>query len=369
MKSVFYITLLTLFISLNIFSQEKAQAIVSPEKFSSEHLHNIYQSDLDFLREFEAKDLRTTINKTLFDNGFLLIEEIYQPWRNSAWENGWKYLYTYDVNNNLTEEFGQTWYGSAWVNYGKYSYTYDLNNNLTEWLYQLWNGSAWVNDIRQSYTYDGNNNLTEEFEQGWQSSAWVNYSKYSYTYDGNNNLTEKLSQNWQDSAWVNYGKHSYAYDGNNNLTEWLIQSWYVSSWKNTQRFSYTYDGNNNMIEELCQNWVGSYWVNSSKYLYAYVPVTEVSENLSSINSYSLSNNYPNPFNPSTKITYSIPERSNVSLKVFDLLGSEVEELVKGETEAGSYYINFNASNLPSGVYFYQLKTENYIGTKKMILMR
>ena len=60
MKTVFYITLLTLLFSLNIFSQEKTQAIVLPEQFSFEHLQNIYQSDLDFLGEFKTKDSRTT---------------------------------------------------------------------------------------------------------------------------------------------------------------------------------------------------------------------------------------------------------------------------------------------------------------------
>jgi hypothetical protein len=85
--------------------------------------------------------------------------------------------------------------------------------------------------------------------------------------------------------------------------------------------------------------------------------------------YLLYQNYPNPFNPSTRITYSIPARSNVSLKIFDLLGSEVSELVNGEIEAGNYEVEFNAANLPSGVYFYQLQAGEFISTKKMILLK
>lgn len=84
----------------------------------------------------------------------------------------------------------------------------------------------------------------------------------------------------------------------------------------------------------------------------------------------LQQNYPNPFNPSTKITYSIPERSNVSLKVFDLLGNGVAELVKGEIEAGTYDINFNASQLlSSAIYFYKLQAGSFVETKKMILLK
>jgi hypothetical protein len=100
-----------------------------------------------------------------------------------------------------------------------------------------------------------------------------------------------------------------------------------------------------------------------------MPVTAVNEDLSSVNSYSLSNNYPNPFNPSTKISWQLPVRGQVSLKVYDVLGNEVATLVNEEKPAGIYEVAFNASDLSSGVYFYQLKTGNFISTKKMILLK
>ena len=82
--------------------------------------------------------------------------------------------------------------------------------------------------------------------------------------------------------------------------------------------------------------------------------------------YALHQNYPHPFNPATKILYSIPNPSFVILRVFDVLGKEVAILVNQKQSAGNYEITFNAKNLPSGVYFYQLKTENYTATKKML---
>ena len=85
--------------------------------------------------------------------------------------------------------------------------------------------------------------------------------------------------------------------------------------------------------------------------------------------YSLSNNFPNPFNPSTKIKYSIPQASNVLIKVFDVLGNEIETLVNKEKQIGTYEIIWNAINLPSGVYFYQLQAGEFISTKKMILLK
>ncbi|MBV6421661.1 MAG: hypothetical protein DAHOPDDO_02942 [Ignavibacteriaceae bacterium] len=96
-------------------------------------------------------------------------------------------------------------------------------------------------------------------------------------------------------------------------------------------------------------------------------------------SFYLSQNYPNPFNPSTKISWQSPVGSWQTIKIYDVLGNEVATLVNEYKPAGSYEVEFNASPLPSGVYFYQLhitalqspdgKTENYIETKKMVLLK
>lgn len=88
-----------------------------------------------------------------------------------------------------------------------------------------------------------------------------------------------------------------------------------------------------------------------------------------IKSFDLSQNYPNPFNPTTRIRYQIPDAGFVSIKVYNVLGKEMATLVNEYKSAGNYQVGFNASNLPSGIYLYQLKTGNYIGTKKMILIK
>jgi hypothetical protein len=85
--------------------------------------------------------------------------------------------------------------------------------------------------------------------------------------------------------------------------------------------------------------------------------------------FQLEQNYPNPFNPSTKIRYSITEYSLVTLKVFTLLGEEIETLVNSEQGTGVYEATFDASNLSSGIYFYTLKTESFSSSKKMILIK
>ncbi len=86
--------------------------------------------------------------------------------------------------------------------------------------------------------------------------------------------------------------------------------------------------------------------------------------------YSLSQNYPNPFNPSTKLKFTLKSASTVSLTVYDVLGKEVSTLATGDYAAGSYDVDFNASSLSAGVYFYTLKTSNGFSlTKKMLLVK
>jgi len=86
-------------------------------------------------------------------------------------------------------------------------------------------------------------------------------------------------------------------------------------------------------------------------------------------SYNLAQNYPNPFNPVTTIKYSIPKTSNVLIKVFDVLGNEITILINEEKPVGTYELNWNAANLPSGVYFYRLQAGSFVETKKMILLK
>jgi uncharacterized Ntn-hydrolase superfamily protein len=107
----------------------------------------------------------------------------------------------------------------------------------------------------------------------------------------------------------------------------------------------------------------------SKVIVNYVNPTSINENPNSPDKFYLYQNSPNPFNPSTKISWQSPVGSWQTLKIYDVLGNEVSTLVNEFKPAGKYEVEFNASQLTSGIYFYQLKAENFIETKKMILLR
>ena len=85
--------------------------------------------------------------------------------------------------------------------------------------------------------------------------------------------------------------------------------------------------------------------------------------------YSLSQNHPNPFNPTTKIKYGLPEAGLVTIRVYDVLGNEVAILVNDRMEEGRYEVTLDASSLSSGVYIYHMRVNDFIDAKKMILLR
>jgi hypothetical protein len=85
--------------------------------------------------------------------------------------------------------------------------------------------------------------------------------------------------------------------------------------------------------------------------------------------FELSQNYPNPFNPVTTIKFAIPKASNVVLKVYDILGKEVETIHNGYLNAGYYQISFDAKNLASGMYFYKIEAEKFTDLKRMVLLK
>ena len=111
----------------------------------------------------------------------------------------------------------------------------------------------------------------------------------------------------------------------------------------------------------------SIWGNATLGSLATVGVNEKPSTV--VTRYDLSQNYPNPFNPTTKISFSVPQSGFVTLKVYNLLGQLVSTVLSKDLNVGSYEADFNAANLPSGIYFYKLEAGNTVLTKKMMLLK
>jgi hypothetical protein len=116
------------------------------------------------------------------------------------------------------------------------------------------------------------------------------------------------------------------------------------------------------VEIMSDGW--TYWKDSMK-----INITVVDKEIAMPLDFKLEQNFPNPFNSSSVIKYSIPKLSHISLKIFNTLGEEIIILVNEEKPAGSYELTFNAATLPSAVYFYRIQAGSFVETKKMILLK
>ena len=160
---ILFTTVIILSIPIQIFSQTKdelksvithlIQESVIQVSIPDDIIRDLTQSDI--FKEGESRIIR---NKIILEDGFLLIEELWQSWDGSNWMNYARVAYTYNGDNNLIEELLQIWVASNWVNESKNTYTYD-GNNLIEELYQNWDSIRWVNDIKYTYVYDVNNKI------------------------------------------------------------------------------------------------------------------------------------------------------------------------------------------------------------------
>jgi hypothetical protein len=108
---------------------------------------------------------------------------------------------------------------------------------------------------------------------------------------------------------------------------------------------------------------------SKAFLFQIVPAVDIEDLAGIPKEFALEQNYPNPFNPSTTIRYGLPNRSHVTLSVFNTLGQQVAQLVNGEQEAGYHEVRFDASGLASGVYLYRMVAGGFVETRRLMLLR
>ena len=289
---------------------------------------------------------------------------------NNNWINSRRYLYEYDANDQLIKETYQGWVNNSWMDSTLIEYTYAFTDNFDEIIQKRYSNNIWQNYYRSKYLY---NNLMLNIETDdyfWRNGAWRDTLKYISEYNNFENIVTQTSLAYSNGTWENSTRTEYTYDAQNNVLDAVIKIWLFNSWINTLKLSFEFDAYGNMTLLLLQHWnFISGWANFYRTMAYYTEITSCYDDDISLKEFELFQNYPNPFNPTTKISYTIPEGGNVTLKVFDLLGSEVAELVNGETEAGNYEINFDASLLPSGVYIYKLQAGDFVETKKMILIK
>jgi hypothetical protein len=353
-----------------------------------------------------------------YDANRLLLSEIYENSTTGQWENSSRYTYTYDAKGNMLSSLDERWTAGQWVNDYHYTATYDASGNQLSYLAEQWVSGQWVNLYRFTDTYDAKGNQLTYLSEQWTNGQWLSSSRGTGAYNTNGMDSSWLSQQWVNGQWENSYRYTYAYDRNGNELSEIDEQWTNGQWANSGRTTYTYDASGRELSELDEQWTNGLWVNSYRTTYTYnangnaalfiaeqwtnslwqpfnsssstldsagnyigisgckiifhykqTLITAVKEEIGTPSSHQLFQNYPNPFNPSTVIKYRLSTAGNVRITIFDLLGREVITLLNKQKPAGSYQMNWNASGIPSGVYFYRLQAGSFIETKKLILLK
>ena len=253
-------------------------------------------------------------------------------WLNEKWVNLYRYTNAYDESGNVLVKADERWSDRQWICLNRFTATYDASGNVLAALYEYGSNGHLESSHRYLYSYDASGNMLTFQHEDRPMGQLVGSERDTYTYDPQGNLGSIWHHELRSSSWMPVGTTScFIYDGGCN--EYYFEGYNVTlTYKTLTTAAALQDGT---VPEAC----------------------------------ALFQNYPNPFNPSTTIRYGIPARSHVTLNVFNTVGQEVAELVRGEQDAGYHEVTFNAQNLPSGVYFYRLRAGNYSETKKLLIVR
>lgn len=326
---------------------------------------NVYSYDsvgnltLDVLKSWVnnefVNDLRISYQ---YDSKGYLISYQDESFSNGIWYQIWNHKYTYDNNGNKTSIIAEHCENNVWVNSWKFSCTYNASGNETSELYQIWKENTWENDFRILYVYDSNGNKKAIIFEKWETNFWyLTYHSYS-SFDTHNRRISSISESWDNGQITSSYRYKWGYDLDGDISSITRES------KTNQIWVYD-DGTLGFADK--EGYFISYY--ASKCEVNYIDVTE-NKNLEYVfPQYSLEQNYPNPFNPVTNIKYSLREKTYVTLTVFNILGEEVATLINQVQGIGSYVVNFDSNDLPSGIYVYTLATNNFIKSKKMIILK
>jgi hypothetical protein len=363
-----------------------------------------------------------------------MIEIMTYEWKNGTWVNHNRMSAEIDADGNLTMMLMETWMTNTWIIDMKMTYTFNSDGNLTSTLIQVdensdsilenmmrtdsiydsngflieeksymhdngtWiemqktvytnnaqglpvesvsqmdlGGGEYMDTGKSTFTYDASGNLLvqTQYYPNFLNQGWTESDRTTYTYNGAGQEINILDETWNGAGWTNEQQMTATYDGQGRQTDIVYQVW-NGAWVNEERHSHTFGANGQISETLIQTWNGS-WQNTTRWLYSYSPVS-VNESIQIPQHFSLTT-YPNPFNPSTTISFTLPNPNRVTLHIFNSRGELVRTLMQGKNLSnGKHKIFWNGcdmrnQSMPSGVYFIKLSGESFQNTTRALLIK
>jgi len=227
-------------------------------------------------------------------------------------------------------------------------------NEASDWLYSFANSISadGLNIVGTAYTSGGPIAYVLKFE----NPVPVELTSFTAAYENN-----KVELNWITSSELN--NQGFVVERKTESSDWSSIGFVAGYSTTTETHNYQLTDNE---------------ITAKKYFYRlrqidfdgtfeYSNIIEI--DINSISEFTLNQNYPNPFNPSTKISFTIPQTANVKLSIYNAIGEKIAELMNEVKSAGTYDVDFNASELSSGIYLYRLEAGQFIQTRKMSLMK
>ncbi|MCH8569436.1 MAG: T9SS type A sorting domain-containing protein [Balneolales bacterium] len=268
---------------------------------------------------------------------------------NDFWDgNNWldkNQLFYHDIS--FWEAYEFILYLSPFVDYGSNMLMMEAMNFPEKMTSSFWDGSEWVEESRMETSFNSENGVIE-------SKVWL----YSYF--------DPFSESWEpEFREILFFNNNGTYDSGSGDLYFGDDEWFPFF---KEKFSYNEENLLSMVELILSFTGEDVPVQRSRIGYENNPVSVVPDN-ELAKAITLDQNYPNPFNPATTIAFTLPASESVRLAVYNIAGQRVALLVNETLQAGTHSVRFDASNLASGLYLYQLETQNTSLTRKMMLVK
>lgn len=295
--------------------------------------------------------------------------------------DSWQFLerinYLYNEDSLISEEIIQANVAGNWLNDYHRTYTYLSDGQLAGILCQSWDydGGIWSNDSLKSNSFtDGK--LTQLLVQTWSDGLWINQHQKSFAYDADDRLIEGVGKDWFGGQWLEIERQVHDFDLSGYLMRTTNQDWDYdeTSWFDRDRVLFHHDESGKLVESLTQYWDAESNDWALEYLYTWYYPSPSDVEPFQPKRFTLEQNFPNPFNPTTSIRFDIPENSLVNLTIYDVLGIEIITLYNGEKAAGSHELIWSGVKhtgypVSTGVYFCRLQAGSFNETIKMLYLR
>lgn len=356
------------------------------------------------------------------------VERYFEESSDSVWAARERMSFVYEKNPSKIISTDSLWTNSKLVYLNRVEQIYDLNDRLLNNINSEWNLGKWNYTSREFYSYNQLGNILTYSQDEYADSTWSLYRSETYGYDAAEELLTTFKGYWWDNgqqlSWDGYlsikidnDVFKYFSIYGKEISIWyktvpvpveltsfsgkdkegsVELNWQTATETNNKGFDIERKADSGEWQKIGTVQGNGTTTKKSEYIFIdgnpalgklfyrlrqidfdgsekYSPEVEIST--VTVHSYSLSQNYPNPFNPLTVISYSIPTESKVNIKIYNLMGQLVNELVNGTKNEGAYEIRFDASAYSSGIYFYTINADalngcdSYTSTRKMILIK